>query len=224
MELKRSLREQVRDFILAKIANGEFMPGDRVVEARLIEELHASNIPVREAIRELVAKRVLDAAPHKGAWVRKPSVTEAIEVFQVRGILDAGAAYMAVDQLRGNCDHLRKSADGVAEANAANDVVEFVRHDMELHRAIIKATGNASLLRARDTLTVSVYGLFASGFLEPVDPEVLLQDHTAIIEALDRGDAEEAASLLKLHPNRVADWLSQALANQQAGEVAASSS
>ncbi len=83
MTLQRSsLREQVRDLLLERIANGELKPGDRIVEARLVEELQASNIPVREAIRELVAKRVLDSAPHKGAWVRQPSVLEAIEAYK----------------------------------------------------------------------------------------------------------------------------------------------
>jgi len=56
-----SLSAQVRDAIEGKIATGELAPGDRIVEARIAAELHVSSIPVREAIRELVAKRVLEA-------------------------------------------------------------------------------------------------------------------------------------------------------------------
>lgn len=220
MELKRSLREQVRDIILAKIANGELMPGDRIVEARLIEELHASNIPVREAIRELVAKRVLDSAPHKGAWVRQPSISEAIQAFQVRAILDAGAAHLSIARLRGNCDHLRRSAEGTAETYAADDFLGFLRHNKEFHRSIVEATQNDCLLRAWDAVGVEIHGLFATGSLDPVDTNVLIQDHMAIVEALDRGDAEDAASLLKLHSDRMVEWLGQVVDSQQAGEVA----
>ncbi len=221
MELKRSLREQVRDIILAKIANGELEPGDRIVEARLIEELQASNIPVREAIRELVAKRVLDSAPHKGAWVRKPSLAEAIEAFRVRAILDAGAAHMAIDQLRGNCDHLRRAAEGTAEAVAAEDVLKFLRHNRELHRGIIEATQNECLLRTWDAVSIEVHGMLPTGVFSSLDREALVDDHMAIVEALHRGDAEKAASLMTLHANRMVECLGQVRDNEQTGEVAA---
>jgi DNA-binding GntR family transcriptional regulator len=210
MKLKRSsLREQVHDFLLAKIARGELKPGDRIVEARLIEELQASNIPVREAIRELVAKRVLDSAPHKGAWVRQPSILEAIEAFKVRAMLDAGAVHMAIDQLCGNCDHLRIAAKGTADALVVQDVPGFLKHNRDLHRSIVEATDNACLLRTWDSVSIDLHGLFAEGFLEPVDPAVLVDDHLAIVEALDRGDAEKAASLLALHANRLVQCLGQ---------------
>lgn len=221
MELKRSLREQVREIILAKIADGALMPGDRIVEARLVEELRASNIPVREAIRELVAKRVLDSAPHKGAWVRQPSLLEAIEAFQIRAILDAGAAHMAVDQLRGKCDDLRRAAKGTAESYVARDFLGFLRYNKELHRSIVEATRNDCLLRTWDSVNVEIHGLFASGLLDVVDANVLVQDHMAIVKALDSGDAEEAASLMTLHANRMVKWLGQVRDKERTGEVAA---
>ena len=64
---RSSLSEQVRNHILARIATGQFPPGHKIVEARIAEELHVSTIPVREAIRELVAKRVLEYLVHRGS-------------------------------------------------------------------------------------------------------------------------------------------------------------
>jgi DNA-binding GntR family transcriptional regulator len=219
MKLQRnSLREQVRDSLLAKISRGELKPGDRIVEARLVEELHASNIPVREAIRELVAKRVLDSAPHKGAWVRQPSIPESIEAFKVRAILDAGAARMAIDELRGNCDHLRRAAEGTAQAVEKEDFLKFVRYNRDLHRGIIEATRNDCLLRTWDAVNVEIHGLFARGSLEPFDVGTIVDDHMAIVEALNLGDAEEGASLLTLHANRIVESLCQARTNEQPTE------
>ncbi len=211
MALKRSsLRQQVRDVILAKIASGELEPGDRIVEARLVEELQASNIPVREAIRELVAKRVLDSAPHKGAWVRQPSIVEAIEAFTVRGVLDAAAARLAIGSLRGKCDHLRRAADGTGEALASEDFVAFLRHNQDLHRGIVEAAQNECLLRAWDSVSIEIHGLFGQGFLELVDSALLVEDHKAIVDALNRGAAEEAASLQEHHAYRMVAWLNHA--------------
>jgi DNA-binding GntR family transcriptional regulator len=220
MELKRSsLREQVREIILAKVASGDLQPGDRIVEARLVEELRTSNIPVREAIRELVAERVLESAPHKGAWVRKPSIDEAIEAFAVRAILDAGAARMAVNQLRGRSEHLREAAEGTAEAAAANDFNAFARHNRALHRGIVEATRNSCLLRTWDSANIEVHGLLAMGSLELVDREALVNDHMAIVDALHRGDGEKAASLLSLHARRMVECLSHAREREQQTQV-----
>ncbi len=65
-----SLSQQVRNHILNKIAVGELAPGDKVIESHIAAELHVSTIPVREAIRELAAIRVLDYWVHRGARVR----------------------------------------------------------------------------------------------------------------------------------------------------------
>ena len=79
--VRLSVHEQIREVLLQRIGCGELAPGERIVESRLTKEFAVSAIPVREAIRELVAKGVLDSAAHKGAWVREVSVTETIEAF-----------------------------------------------------------------------------------------------------------------------------------------------
>jgi DNA-binding GntR family transcriptional regulator len=80
----KSLREFVRDTLLDRIARGDLPPGQRVVEATLVEEFTISATPVREAMRELVAMGVLEAQNHKGASVRQIRLQETIEAFQVR--------------------------------------------------------------------------------------------------------------------------------------------
>jgi DNA-binding GntR family transcriptional regulator len=90
-----SLSEQVRNYILAKIARGELAPGDRIVEARIAEELKVSSIPVREAIRELIAKRILEYTVHKGARVRQVSMAETVDALHVKAVLEALATRLA---------------------------------------------------------------------------------------------------------------------------------
>ena len=100
--VRLSVPEQISEVLLPRIGCGELAPGQRIVEGRLTEEFGVSAIPVREAIRELVAMGVLDSAAHKGAWVREVSVTETIEAFQVRAALESLAAMTAANALRGN--------------------------------------------------------------------------------------------------------------------------
>ena len=76
---RNSVPQQIRERLLEQIARHALRPGDRLVEAKIAEEMGTSSIPVREAIRELVAMRILESAPHRGAWVRQVSLQETIE-------------------------------------------------------------------------------------------------------------------------------------------------
>ena len=98
---RSSLSEQVRVNLVEKINNGRLLPGDRIVEARVAEELHVSSIPVREAIRGLVAERILEYNVHKGVRVRQVSMAETVDALRVKAVLEGLAARLAGPRLKG---------------------------------------------------------------------------------------------------------------------------
>jgi len=114
---RHSLRDQIRETLLKRIGAGELQPGDRIVEARLAEEFGVSSIPIREAIRELVAMRVLEFANHKGAWVRQISLAETVEGLEIKA-LEAGHARKAAELLVSHAKHL---VTYLRDQMAAND-------------------------------------------------------------------------------------------------------
>ncbi len=85
---RNNLREQVRELILQRIGHSIYEPGQRLVESKLAAELHISNVPVREAIRELAAMGILDCEANKGARMREVGVAEIIEALQVKEALE----------------------------------------------------------------------------------------------------------------------------------------
>nr|MBC8357941.1 GntR family transcriptional regulator [Candidatus Aminicenantes bacterium] len=168
--VRLSVPEQIRKVLLQRIGCGELAPGERIVEGRLTEEFAVSAIPVREAIRELVAMGVLDSAAHKGAWVREVSVTETIEAFRVRAALESLAAMTAAGALRGNCGELRKISGAIVAAARRRDFGAFQRENQALNRAIVEASGNGVLLRVWDSLGFDVRTRFAMEFLKTAGP------------------------------------------------------
>lgn len=66
----RSLREQIREFIVDGIVSGRWKPGERIVERGIATELEVSQTPVREALRELEVMRLIESAPNKGVRVQ----------------------------------------------------------------------------------------------------------------------------------------------------------
>ena len=78
---RSSLREQIREVIVGRIMDGTYAPGDRIVELQLAQELGTSQAPVREAIRELEAMRLVTSEPHRGARVRDVTDKDLAEVY-----------------------------------------------------------------------------------------------------------------------------------------------
>lgn len=204
-----SLRELVRETVLEKIGSGELNPGERVVEAALAAELGVSSIPVREAIRELVAMGILEFARHRGAWVRKVSLQETIDTLRIRAALEPLAAETAVGRLRGRCDGLRSAVRGILTAARKRDLAAFQQYNQQFHRAIIEASASAVLLRAWDSMAYQVRTRFTLQYLTSVDPVTLAKEHEEIVDAIEQGDAKRAAALLRLHSSGLVRYLKQ---------------
>ncbi len=205
--LVKSLREFIRDTLLDRIARGELLPGQRVVEATLVKEFAISTTPVREAIRELVAMGVLEAQNNKGASVRQIRLHETIEAFEVRAALEALAARSAALRLKGRCRDLRRSAEAIVESAGRGDFAAFQEHNQRFHRTIVEAAGNGVLLKTWDSLFFQVRTRFTMDYLQSADPVAIAREHVPIVDALESGHAELAAALLASHSNQLVEFL-----------------
>src|SRR5208337_15324 len=83
--------ERLRDDILA----GRLAPGSRLVECELTARFSVSRGPVREALRRLAAEGLIEHLPHRGALVRRLTLREIRELFEIRVEMEALAARLA---------------------------------------------------------------------------------------------------------------------------------
>jgi DNA-binding GntR family transcriptional regulator len=210
-----SLSEQVRNHILAKIATGTLRPGDRVVEARLAGELQVSSIPVREAIRELVARRILEYNVHKGARVRDVSMAETVDALHVKAVLEALAARLAGPRLKGLVPRLEEYTRRIESSAHRRDFVAYQDHNQQFHGAIVEAAGNPTLRRLWDSLDFEVRTRFILDYLQRVDPAELAREHEDILQAMREGDVERVASLLTTHARHLVEHLQRQMAENR---------
>jgi DNA-binding GntR family transcriptional regulator len=204
---RSSLSQQVRNHLLGKIARGELAPGDKIVEARIAEELQVSTIPVREAIRELVAKRVLEYLVHRGARVREVSMAETVDALRVKAVLEGLAARLAGPKLLGLVPKLREYVPTLLGSVARHDFVEFQNQNQSFHRTIVEASENLILLNLWDSLAFEVRTRFIMDYQKVVDPIVLAREHEEILHAMERQDTEQVANLLISHANGLVEYL-----------------
>jgi DNA-binding GntR family transcriptional regulator len=204
MEIARdSLRERVKQALLERIMDGRYLPGFQLREVALAEEFGTSPIPVREALRELSAMRILESESYKGVRVRSFSNAEIRDAYEVRGILEEFAGMRAARIFKNKAQPLENFLEQMFKNARGNDVKGYLNHDLPFHRAIVKAVGNECLLRAWDELGFEIRAyLFLTR--DNSDLPQIAEEHVPIVEALKAGDGRKAGSLLRTHCFRFA--------------------
>ncbi len=195
---RTSLREQIKEILLARILNGEYKPGDRLVEMQIAQELHTSQAPVRESLRELEALGFVESEPYRGTRVREVTKAELAEIYPVRAALEEVAARAAAQRLAGNVEVLAAELAAMHQEAEKGDLYEQVRHDVEFHRLIVEASGNRVLLEVWKSLRIEARTLI-SAIASELDPHELAERHRPVLEALAAGDGERAGSLIRQH-------------------------
>jgi len=192
------LSDQVKEILLKRILDGEYSPGDRLVEMHIAQEFEISQAPVREALRELEALGFVESEPYRGTRVRAVTKSELTEIYPVRAALEEVAARAAAVHLAGNVEALEAELEAMLAAAEKGDLYEEVQHDVEFHRLIVGASGNRVLqdmwrsLRIEARTLISVLKAHIGGY-------ELAELHRPVLEALAEGDAEKAGSLLRNH-------------------------
>jgi DNA-binding GntR family transcriptional regulator len=190
------------------ITDGEFVPNQRLVEADLSERFGASRGSVRTALLELSAEGLVERVQNRGARVRAISLTEAIEITEVRMALEGLCAAKAATRLTDeNRDQLRRIGSAMQEAVRSGDLLGYSELNRRLHALIRElggqSTAQAVLERLRGQNVRHQFRLA----LHPGRAAVSLPQHLEIIDALCAGDAEAAEGAVRQHLRSVIDTL-----------------
>jgi DNA-binding GntR family transcriptional regulator len=203
-ELPQSLTAYVADRIRDEVASGALRPGELIKQTVLAKRYGVSPTPVREALRLLEADGVVTYSPHKGASVRELTPDTAQDLYRLRSAAEAVAAAMATE---------RMSPSGLAEVREAHRLLaEAVRSgtaepselsimNRRFHFALY-AQASPLVLQYVEALWVRFTP--STTIWTPQHAGELQEDHDRILDAVVRGDAEEAARLTTAHVLRAA--------------------
>ena len=104
------IREQIVHNLRVAIVQGQFKPGQRLIERELCELLGASRTPIREALRQLETELLIELKPNKGPVVAKVTKKDAEEIYQIRQLLESLACRLfAENASEKDIKRLRKS-------------------------------------------------------------------------------------------------------------------
>jgi DNA-binding GntR family transcriptional regulator len=195
--------QRIVDSITTAIIERRLMPGTKLVEQQIADIFGVSRTLVRQALNQLSRDRLVLLQPARGAFVAKPSVQEARQVFEVRAMLEAAmvkqlCAVITDAQIAELRQHVRCEAQAVART----DVSGRTRLLADFHVVLARMLGNQVLAEMlEDLLTRS--SLIALMYQSSHSAEHSQEEHVAIVDALERRDARAAVRLLESHLGNV---------------------
>ena len=196
----RSLKEQ--------IISGSLAPDTRLIELAIAAEFGVSRTPVREALKRLAAENLVLADPTRGMVVHAPDAREIEDVFVVREALDALAARLAAHRITpSELGRLRVIVDTMAEAVVAGKREQVIVANMRFHDVIYGAAGNGMLERLGRDLREFVRRFTTLPFASGDRVSSVLDEHRAIVIALDSHDPEAAEAASRAHLSAAREYV-----------------
>ncbi|MFD0804035.1 GntR family transcriptional regulator [Streptomonospora algeriensis] len=192
------LRDSVYETLLELITRRRLPPGRHLVENELAEQLGVSRQPVREALQRLSNEGWVDLRPGYGAFVHQPSESEADQLLAVRSLLETEAARLAAGATPPEgIERLWALWRAGVEGLERGDTDTMVDSNAALHHCIVESAGNKVLegLAGQVAQRVRWY----HGLVVQRRGRESWEEHEAIIEAIEAGDQERAAALMREH-------------------------
>lgn len=207
-----ALAVELTGLIRGMILEGELRPGEKVPEKALTLRFGVSRTPVREALKVLAAEGYVRLVPNRGALVVEPTLAELEEVFPVIAALEGTAGELAAR--RGSdaeIAEVRRLHDAMHAAFGASDRPRYFELNQRIHAAILAAARNPTLAQQHQMVANRVRWARYQANLSPERWQAALDEHDAIISALEARDAERLGLIMKAHFLHKLDSLRAAL-------------
>jgi DNA-binding GntR family transcriptional regulator len=182
------------------ILRGEYTPGERLVEAQLIDRFQASRFNVRAALQELAAEGLVEVQRNRGAHVRKVSMTEAVEITEVRMVVEGLVAARAAERVQpAQATELDEIGVLMRRAVEAGEYRRYSDLNQRLHALIRQVAGHQTADRIVETLRGQLVRHQFMLSLLPGRPQTSLPQHERIIAAIRDRDPKAAETAMREH-------------------------
>ena len=202
----RTIPEQIADHVAVAIIKGEFRDGEHLPEQKIAALFDVSHGPVREAIRTLSKRGLVEFQPRRGAFVIGVTLDAVADIFNIRAVL-LGLAAHSLAKLPAKQRPMAELAERIAHicALAAGRNVDpetFAQALGRIGRTIFRSCGNAHLTRilqeeAAGSLWGHLWREHTLDFLTPKRRNVAAADWSSVVDAIAAGDGTRASRITR---------------------------
>lgn len=200
------LSERVYDEIKMQILSGSLVPGQKIVQEKLAQEIGVSRTPLLKALQQLESELLVESIPRRGMIVKQMGPKEIIDAFDCREALEGIAARLTSEKITEaqlkNMKKLFEPFRGINCEQPGFPDKAYRKADQRFHEMIIKISDN-QVLRRIEMLGNVMLICYNRGLIRP--PKDTLIEHFAIISAIEQRDGDLAEKEIRTHLRKSRD-------------------
>lgn len=214
VSLYPTLVEQAYDHLLAKLMSLEIAPGERIAIDTVARQLDISQTPIREALSQLEAEKLVSKMPNVG-YRASPQMSpeEVRDLYTLRQLIEPYAAARAAESMTAESLAILEAIDRDMSGVINGDASAFSRvaeADAALHRLIATSSGNRLIADTIERLHAHLH-IFRALYRTNA-PQEAADEHRVIIDALIAHDPEAAERAVRDHLERSQQRMDRVLA------------
>jgi len=175
-------------------------PGTKLKEIQLAEVFGVKRGTIRKVLARLAYSRLVDQLPNRGASVAKPSVEEGRDLFATRRVLEGAIIQSLTPQIaKAQIQQLRDMLDQEQNAYEDDDIRLALSLSVDFHRQLAKMCGNGVLVEYLNDIIRRTPLVILTHLGTDPQNRCRNQEHEAIVDAIETGDARKAADIMNQH-------------------------
>ena len=195
-----SLEERVYGILSEEILSGKIERGTTLTELALSERLGVSRTPIRAALRRLCEDGLVRLEANRAAVVVGITEDDIIDIYQIRVRIEGLASGIAAQRMtQTEKKALRESVELAEFYIAKRDTDKLRELDSSFHKIIYEACGNRLLSKTLSELHTKIKSCRSLALSVPGRLEESIAEHKMILEAIEKGDGDEADRLTSFH-------------------------
>jgi DNA-binding GntR family transcriptional regulator len=208
-----NLDQKAYQILKSMIIERQLLPGDKIPQEKLAEDLGISRTPLINALKFLEHEKLVQSIPRRGFFVRLFDKAEMISIFELRELLEGLSARRACQNITDReIDQLKGFFRQFAGIKDITDIKAYAREDRRFHNLLTGIGAKEflkSILETYNIISFSYQTVLSEGLVR--SPNETIHEHLAIIEAISNRDADSAERLMRRHLSNSAAVLRQSL-------------
>lgn len=209
-----NLDQKVYQILKNMIIERKLLPGEKIRQEKLAQELGISRTPLLAALKFLEHEKLVESKPRRGFYVRLFKKQEMVSIFELREVLEGLAARRAATHITDTqIDQLQQFFRPFKAAPEIEDYRSYSREDRRFHNFVIQIGAKEflrSILETYNIISFSYQVVTSEGLVRP--PNETLGEHLAVVDAICERDPEAAETLMRNHFKKSAASLMQDIA------------
>jgi DNA-binding GntR family transcriptional regulator len=196
-----NLDQKVYSIVKQLIEDRKLLPGEKIHQEKLAQELGISRTPLIAALKFLEHEKLVEVKPRRGFFVRLFSIEEMISIFEIRELLEGLSARRAARCITAKqAKKMREIFKDFGNVDSIIDYPAYARADKQFHTFVAEIGSReflTAILQTLNIVTLTYQTVDSEGLIR--EPNVTINEHLQIIEAICSHDANQAEELMRRH-------------------------